>query len=143
MARIPTVTNGMSPGYNDKGSAPSLRQGQIAYLFKNKALGIWSNVLLSGILLLFLWFHLSGQHIALLIWIGLIITLSIYGVIVAWAGQIFGLAKVSKWMFLVAGTAALLFGLGVVWFSFPSIHAGFEDMARAIEEKFARAGVEL
>ena len=67
----------VSTGLNNKGNTPSLRQGQIAYLFKNKALGIWSNILLSGILLLFLWFHLPGKHIALLIWVGLIITLSI------------------------------------------------------------------
>ncbi|HDY73127.1 MAG TPA: cytochrome c biogenesis protein CcdA [Candidatus Jorgensenbacteria bacterium] len=53
----------------------------------------------------------KGLLMAVLFGLGLIITLSIYGVVVAWAGQIFGLASVSKWMFLVAGVAALLFGL--------------------------------
>jgi len=52
-----------------------------------------------------------GLMMAVLFGLGLVITLSIYGAIVAWAGQIFGLASVSKWMFLVAGGAALLFGL--------------------------------
>ncbi len=52
-----------------------------------------------------------GLMMAVLFGLGLVITLSIYGAVVAWAGQIFGLASVSKWMFLVAGGAALLFGL--------------------------------
>lgn len=62
---------------NEKGAIPSLIQGQIAYLYKNKTLGIWSNILLSGILLVFLWMHFPDQYIALLIWFGLIVTLSI------------------------------------------------------------------
>lgn len=53
----------------------------------------------------------KGLLMAVLFGLGLIITLSIYGIIVAWAGKIFGLASVSKWMFLIAGIAALLFGL--------------------------------
>ena len=61
----------------DKGDAPSLMQGQIAYLYKNKTLGIWSNTILAGILLAFFWFHFPKQHISLLIWFGLIITLSL------------------------------------------------------------------
>jgi len=56
---------------------PSLIQGQIAYLYKNKMLGIWSNILLSAILLFFLWIHLPNQKLPLLIWFGLILTLSI------------------------------------------------------------------
>jgi len=47
---------------------PSLIQGQIAYLYKNKMLGIWSNILLSAILLFFLWIHLPKQKLPLLIW---------------------------------------------------------------------------
>jgi len=62
---------------NEKPAIPSLIQGQIAYLYKNKTLGIWSNILLSGILLAFFWMHLPGQYLALLIWFGLIVTLSI------------------------------------------------------------------
>ena len=53
----------------------------------------------------------KGLIMASLFGLGLIITLSVYGMVVAWAGQIFGLASVSKWMFLIAGGAALLFGL--------------------------------
>lgn len=50
------------------------------------------------------------------------------------------LGSFNSWMRLITG---VLFGLGVVWFSFPYIHDGFEDMAKAIEEKFTRAGVKL
>lgn len=65
----------------------------------------------------------KGLMMAVLFGLGLIITLSIYGVVVAWAGQIFGLASISKWMFLVAGAAALLFGLeelGLIRLKLPS-----------------------
>src|SRR3989338_7274470 len=55
-----------------------------------------------------------GLLMAVLFGLGLIITLSIYGVVVAWAGRIFGLEKISMWMFLVAGAAALLFGLSAL-----------------------------
>jgi len=61
----------------DSSGAPSLIQGQIAYLYKNKTLGFWSNIILSSILLFFLWLHLPSLHISLLIWFGLIVTLSI------------------------------------------------------------------
>lgn len=61
----------------EKTIIPSLIQGQIAYLYKNKSLGIWSNVLLSGLLLIFLWMHLQEHLLPLLIWFGLIVTLSI------------------------------------------------------------------
>ncbi|MEE9309827.1 MAG: GGDEF domain-containing protein [Cocleimonas sp.] len=57
--------------------APSLIQGQIAYLYKNKTLGFWSNIILSSILLFVLWLHLPKHYIPLLIWFGLIVTLSI------------------------------------------------------------------
>lgn len=53
----------------------------------------------------------KGLLMAILFGLGLTITLSIYGIVVAWAGQIFGLDRVAMWMFLVAGIAALLFGL--------------------------------
>jgi uncharacterized membrane protein len=43
-------------------------------------------------------------------------------------------------MRLVTG---ILFGAGLVWATFPHVHALFTDAARQIEAKFARAGVEL
>jgi diguanylate cyclase (GGDEF)-like protein len=61
----------------DSTQVPSLIQGQIAYLYKNKTLGFWSNILLSSFLAFFLWFHFANQQFPLLIWLGLIITLSI------------------------------------------------------------------
>lgn len=50
------------------------------------------------------------------------------------------LGSFNSWMRLITG---VLFGLGIVWFSFPYILEAFEDSARAIKEKFTRAGVEL
>ncbi len=61
----------------DSSNVPSLIQGQIAYLYKNKTLGFWSNILLATFMAFFLWFHLVNQQIPLLIWLGLIVTLSI------------------------------------------------------------------
>jgi cytochrome c-type biogenesis protein len=65
----------------------------------------------------------KGLLMAVLFGLGLVITLSVYGIVVAWAGQIFGLASISKWMFLVAGAASLLFGLselGLIRLKLPS-----------------------
>jgi len=71
-------TNGsIKLDFGDKIIIPSLIQGQIAYLYKNKLLGIWSNILLSGLLLVFLWMHLQEKLLSLLIWFGLIVTLSL------------------------------------------------------------------
>lgn len=77
MIRSESLSGDSSLESNEKAAVPSLIQGQIAYLYKNKTLGIWSNILLSTVLFIFLWLHLQEQHIALLIWYGLIVTLSI------------------------------------------------------------------
>jgi len=58
-------------------AASSLMQGQIAYLYKNKMLGIWNNIILASLFLFFFWGQLSSQKMSLLIWFGLIVTLSI------------------------------------------------------------------
>ncbi|MEE9445092.1 MAG: hypothetical protein V3V19_05455, partial [Cocleimonas sp.] len=58
-------------------AASSLMQGQIAYLYKNKMLGIWNNIILASLFLFFFWNQLSNQLMSLLIWFGLIVTLSI------------------------------------------------------------------
>ncbi len=70
----------MEPGLvekEDNNVAPSLMQGQIAYLYKNKAFGIWNNFVLASIFLAVFWNHLPSQKMSLLIWYGLILTLSI------------------------------------------------------------------
>jgi len=64
-------------GFSEGKLIPSLMQGQIIYLFKNKALGVWSNIVLSGILFFFLSLHLPEKYLFLLLWLGLIISLSI------------------------------------------------------------------
>ncbi|TFH35080.1 MAG: DUF2085 domain-containing protein [Anaerolineales bacterium] len=49
------------------------------------------------------------------------------------------LGSFNSWMRLITG---VLFGLGIVWFSFPYFQEAFEDSAKAIEAKFTRAEVE-
>lgn len=58
-------------------ASPSLIQGQIAYLYKNKVLGFWSNILLASVFLTLFWSHFSTQRILLFVWFGLVVTLSI------------------------------------------------------------------
>ena len=58
-------------------AASSLMQGQIAYLYKNTTLGIWNNIILASLFLFFFWTQLPNQQKPLLIWYGLIVTLSI------------------------------------------------------------------
>ncbi len=62
---------------NNNKLTPSLMQGQIVYLFKNKALSLWSNILLAFILFFFLTLHLPGKYQYLVIWLALIIIASI------------------------------------------------------------------
>lgn len=53
----------------------------------------------------------KGFLMALLFGLGLIITITAYGVAMAYVGQIFGIAAATPWLLLVAGSAAYLFGL--------------------------------
>ncbi|MEE8168851.1 MAG: cytochrome c biogenesis CcdA family protein [Candidatus Hydrothermarchaeales archaeon] len=53
----------------------------------------------------------KGLSMALLFSLGLIITLALYGVFVAWGGQIFGLKRITTIMYLIAGSLAWVFGL--------------------------------
>jgi uncharacterized membrane protein len=50
------------------------------------------------------------------------------------------LGSFNSWMRLITG---LLFGVGLVWFAFPYLQDSFEDSAKAIREKFTRAGLDL
>jgi uncharacterized membrane protein len=50
------------------------------------------------------------------------------------------LGSFNSWMRLITG---VLFGFGLVWFSFPYFHQAFEETRHAIQDKFDRAGVEL
>ena len=77
MANNESIIDAGQSASADSTQLPSLMQGQIAYLYKNKTLGFWSNILLSSFLAFFLWFHFGNQQFPLLIWLGLIITLSI------------------------------------------------------------------
>lgn len=50
------------------------------------------------------------------------------------------LGSFNSWMRLITG---VLFGVGLVWFSFPYVHLAFTEIAHSIRDKFERAGVEL
>lgn len=64
----------------------------------------------------------KGFFMALLFGFGLTITITIYGIAMAYVGQIFGIASATPWLLLVAGVAAYLFGLselGLLHFNLP------------------------
>lgn len=50
------------------------------------------------------------------------------------------LGSFNSWMRLLTG---LLFGLGVVWLAYPSLHRSFNDTAQQIEDKFRQADLTL
>ncbi len=65
----------------------------------------------------------KGFMMALLFSVGLIITLTLYGVVVAIAGRYIGVTKVQQLMYIAAGLAAFLFGLNelrLMKFSIPT-----------------------
>ena len=78
MAREGYSNNTASLSNRDNQPIPSLIQGQISYLYKNKILGVWSNILLSCTFAFFFTLHLSSEQLPLLIWMGLVITLSVF-----------------------------------------------------------------
>lgn len=53
----------------------------------------------------------KGFFMALLFGLGLTITISLYGVAMAYVGQIFGISAATLWLLLIAGLAAYIFGL--------------------------------
>ncbi len=55
--------------------------------------------------------YVKGLMMALYFALGLIITLTLYGVAVALLGKTLGLERVAKWMYIIAGLMALFFGL--------------------------------
>lgn len=55
-----------------------------------------------------------GFLMALLFGLGLAITITAYGVAMAYLGKIFGIAAATPWLFLIAGVAAYLFGLSAL-----------------------------
>lgn len=67
----------------------------------------------------------KGLFTALSFGIGLMITLTFYGVFVSFMGQYLGLDKATQIMFVLAGFAALIFGLGelrLIKFQMPSFN---------------------
>jgi len=76
----------------------------------------------------------KGLFMALLFGLGLTITITLYGIIIAMVGGILGLDNATRIMFSIAGIAALLFGLSelnLVKFSMPS----FMGTPKFIEER--------
>lgn len=59
---------------------------------------------------------LKGLMIAVLFGLGLSVTLSIYGIAIAYLGGWLGLVTATEWMFTIGGTAAFVFGLAELKF---------------------------
>lgn len=55
--------------------------------------------------------YIKGFSMALLFGLGLTITITAYGIAMAYLGQIFGIAAATPWLLLLAGLAAYIFGL--------------------------------
>ena len=72
----------------------------------------------------------KGFTMALLFGLGISITLAIYGVVVSQLGGYFGVDKFTQYMFLFAGTIAILFGLSELKF----IRIHFPEFAGALPE---------
>jgi cytochrome c-type biogenesis protein len=53
----------------------------------------------------------KGFFMALLFGLGLALTITIYGVAMAYVGQIFGISAATPWLLAIAGLAAYIFGL--------------------------------
>jgi len=74
---------------------------------------------------------LKGFLMAISFGLGLSVTLSIYGVAVAAAGEFFGLTATTQLMLVIGGAAALLFGLSeikLIKFRLPSYSGKFPDL---------------
>ncbi len=69
----------------------------------------------------------KGFTMALLFGLGISITLAVYGAVISQLGGYFGLDKVTLYMFLFAGTIAILFGLSELRF----IHISLPEFAGA------------
>ncbi len=66
----------------------------------------------------------KGLSMSLLFGLGLAVTLTLYGIAVAWLGDYFGLDEITRGMFVVAGIAAYIFGLtelDLISFEIPEI----------------------
>src|SRR3989338_1080015 len=56
----------------------------------------------------------KGFLMALLFGLGLIVTITLYAIVIGTLGQVLGLDRATQFMWLIAGSAALLFGLSEV-----------------------------
>jgi cytochrome c-type biogenesis protein len=77
----------------------------------------------------------KGFFMALIFGLGLAITITAYGVAMAYLGQIFGIAAATPWLLLVAGFAAYLFGLSelhIIRFRAPMLAGAFPQ---SLQEK--------
>lgn len=70
----------------------------------------------------------KGFFMAFLFGLGLAITITVYGVAMAYVGQIFGIDAATPWLLIVAGSAAYLFGLSelnIIRFRAPMLAGAF------------------
>lgn len=77
----------------------------------------------------------KGFFMALLFGLGLTITISLYGVAMAYVGQIFGISAATPWLLVIAGVAAYLFGLSELDIFHLRLPFAANIMPRSLQQK--------
>lgn len=77
----------------------------------------------------------KGFFMALLFGLGLTITISLYGVAMAYVGQIFGISAATPWLLVIAGVAAYLFGLSELGIFHLRLPFAANIMPRSLQQK--------
>jgi len=77
----------------------------------------------------------KGFLMALLFGLGLTITISLYGVAMAYVGQIFGISAATPWLLMIAGLAAYLFGLSELGIFHLRLPFAANIMPRSLQQK--------
>ena len=77
----------------------------------------------------------KGFLMALLFGLGLTITISLYGMAMAYVGQIFGISAATPWLLMIAGLAAYLFGLSELGVFHLRLPFAANIMPRSLQQK--------
>ena len=88
----------------------------------------------------------KGFLMAVLFGLGLAITITVYGIAMAYVGQIFGIAAATPWLLLIAGLAAYLFGLSelnIIRFRAPMLTGAFPQSLQQTGDYMKSLGLGL
>lgn len=77
----------------------------------------------------------KGFFMAFLFGLGLAITITIYGILMAYLGKIFGIAAATPWLLFIAGSAAYFFGLSELNIFLLRIPFAANIMPRSLQQK--------